>query len=67
MDTEVSIEDHVRAVLSSPAACRRVLRELEDRVARGDLVDARWRSVLTDLEHLRQPAGRPRERYLRRR
>ncbi|TPG13409.1 hypothetical protein EAH86_18960 [Pedococcus bigeumensis] len=63
----VSIEDHVRAVLNSPAACRRVLRELGDRAARGDLVDARWRSVLTDLEHLRQPAGRPRERYLWRR
>jgi hypothetical protein len=67
IDTEVSIEDHVRAVLNSPAASRRVLRELGDRAARGDLADARWRSVLTDLEHLRQPAGRPRERYLWRR
>jgi hypothetical protein len=67
IDTVVSIEDHVRAVLDSPAACRRVLRELGDRAAAGDLVDARWRSVLTDLEHLRQPAGRARERYLWRR
>jgi len=33
-----------------------VLRELVDRAARGDLDDARWRSVVTDLEHLRQPA-----------
>lgn len=61
--TEVSIEDQVRAVLESPAACRRVLRELGDRAARGDLTDGRWRSVLTDLEHLQQPVGRPRGPY----
>jgi len=61
-EKEVSIEDHVRAVLDSPAACRRVLREVWERAARGHLVDARWSSVLADLERLREPAGRSRDR-----
>ena len=64
IEPDVPIEDHVRAVLGSPAACRRVLRELGERAARGELVDGRWTSVLSDLEHLRQPQnqrlGRPR-------
>jgi len=55
---DVPIEDHVRAVLGSPAACRRVLRELGERAARGELLDGRWNSVLSDLEHLRQPHNR---------
>lgn len=63
IEPEVPIEDHVRAVLESPAACRRVLRELGERAARGEFLDGRWSSVLTDLERLRQPAGRPRDRY----
>lgn len=67
IETEVSIEDHVRAVLDSPAACRRVLRELRERAAKGDLDDSRWRSVLTDLAHLREPSRRPEERYMWRR
>ncbi len=67
VDRETSIEDHVRAVLGSPAASRRVLRELVDRAARGDLEESRWRRVLTELERLRQPAGWSRELYLRRR
>lgn len=64
---EVTIDDHVRAVLASPAACRRVLRELADRAARGDLDESRWRSVLTDLAHMRQPSGRAQEGYVWRR
>lgn len=60
----VSIEEHVDAVLASPAACRRVLRELVDRAARGDLDDTRWRSVVADLEHMRQSGDRyPRGSY----
>jgi endogenous inhibitor of DNA gyrase (YacG/DUF329 family) len=55
---DVPIEDHVRAVLGSPAACRRVLRELGERAARGELLDGRWTSVLSDLEHLPQPQNR---------
>lgn len=55
---DVLIEDHVRAVLGSPAACRPVLRELGERAARGELLDSRWTSVLSDLEHLRQPQNR---------
>lgn len=59
---DVPIEDHVRAVLGSPAACRRVLRELGERAARGELFDGRWTSVLSDLEHLRQPHNPTTER-----
>ena len=62
VETQVSIEAHVEAVLGSPGACRRVLRELGERAAHGQLGDARWGSVLTELQRLRQPAGRPRDR-----
>lgn len=51
----VSLEQHVRAVLDSPSACRRVLREIRDRGDRGDLVDAKWSSVADELARLRQP------------
>ncbi len=51
-------------MLASPAACRRVLRELVDRAARGDLDDRRWSSVMTDLEHMRHSDDRyPRGSY----
>jgi endogenous inhibitor of DNA gyrase (YacG/DUF329 family) len=64
VETEVSIEAHVEAVLDSPAACRRVLRELGERAAGGQLKHARWGSVLTELQRLRQPADRSRNRSL---
>lgn len=51
----VSIERHVSAVLDSPSACRRVLRELNDRSARGELMDAKWSSVADEIARLRRP------------
>lgn len=51
----VSIEQHVSAVLDSPSACRRVVRELNDRSARGELVDAKWSSVSDEIARLRRP------------
>ncbi|GAA4821190.1 hypothetical protein GCM10025786_31130 [Nocardioides caeni] len=51
----VSLEQHVRAVLDSPSACRRILREIHDRSARGELVNAKWSSVADELARLRQP------------
>ena len=50
---EVSIDDHVRAVLASPAACRRVLRDLRERQDAGELGDGRWRSVAEELQRTR--------------
>lgn len=55
----VTIQDHVAAVLDSPAACRRVLRELGERAAKGELMEARWSSVEAELERLRRPLRRP--------
>lgn len=49
----VSIEDHVQAVLDSPAACRRVLRDVRDRFEAGLLTDARWNSVQSEVERFR--------------
>lgn len=50
-----SLDEHVRAVLDSPSACRRVLRELTDRDTRGELDDARWTSVADELARIRRP------------
>ena len=50
------LDDQVRAVLDSPSACRRILRELSDRDARGALGDAKWCSVADDLARLRRPS-----------
>lgn len=52
---EVSIDEHVRAVLDSPAACRRVLREVRERAEAGLLEDARWTSVQSEVERFRTP------------
>ena len=51
-----SLDEHVRAVLESPSACRRILRELADRDTRGELHDAKWTSVADDLSRLRRPS-----------
>lgn len=48
------LDEHVRAVLASPSACRRVLRELADRESRQDLADAKWSSVADELARLRR-------------
>lgn len=53
VQAEVSIDDHVRAVLMSPAACRRVLRDLRERQDAGELDDSRWSSVAEELQRTR--------------
>lgn len=57
-----SLDEHVRAVLDSPSACPRVLRELTDRDTRGALDDAKWSSVADELTRLRRPSPRTRWR-----
>jgi hypothetical protein len=52
---DVSLDDHVFAVLASPAACRRVLRDLRERHDAGKLDDARWSPVANELERDRSP------------
>lgn len=47
---EVSLDEHVRAVLDSPAACRRVLRDVRERAEAGLLKDARWESLQSEVE-----------------
>lgn len=49
---EVSLDEHVRAVLDSPAATRRVLRDARERSEAGLLNDARWSSVQSEIERL---------------
>jgi len=58
-----SLDEHVHAVLDSPGACRRILRELADRDARGAFKEAKWSSVADELERLRRP--RPSTRWRR--
>lgn len=45
------------AVLASPAACRRILRQVAAWAAAGKLDDAKWDSVANDLVRLRRPPG----------
>lgn len=52
----VSLDEHVRAVLDSPAACRRVLREVHERAEAGLFRDARWNSVQSEIERLQAKA-----------
>ena len=54
----ISLDEHVRAVLDSPGACKRVLRAIADRDARGELADAKWSTVADELTRLRR-AGQP--------
>ena len=53
---EPSLDDHVRAVLDSPTACRNVLRRLAEMEATGTLGLAKWGSVEAELARLRRPA-----------
>lgn len=46
------IEEHVDAVLRSPAACRRVLREIGERADDGTLDDAKWGSLADEITRL---------------
>lgn len=59
---EVSLDEHVRAVLASPSACRRVLRTIADRDARLELRDAKWSSVAGEISRLQRAAQPPRWR-----
>ena len=57
-----TLDEHVRAVLDSPGACRRVLRALADRESRHEFADAKWSSVATELTRLRRAGQGPRWR-----
>lgn len=61
----VSLDEHVRAVLDSPSACRRVLRDIRERAEAGLLQEARWNSVQSEIERL-QPKPRLQVRWGRR-
>lgn len=54
-----SLDEHVRAVLTSPGACKRVLRALADRESRHELSDAKWSSVADELARLRRTGRGP--------
>lgn len=54
------LDEHVCAVLDSPSACRRILRELADRDNRQQLADAKWSSVADELARLRRAKHPPR-------
>lgn len=59
---DVSLDDHVQAVLASPAACRRIVRDLRERYDTGTLSDARWSPVAEELQRAR-PQRRPTIRW----
>lgn len=52
MEPTVPMEQHVGAVLQSPAACRRVLRQLGEWAGDGSLDDAKWSSVVDEITRL---------------
>lgn len=58
----ISLDEHVRAVLDSPGACKRVLRAIAGRDARRELANAKWSSVADELARLRRPTQPPRWR-----
>ena len=62
IEVEVSLDDHVKMVLESPAACRRILRDLRERHDAGELADARWTPVADELQRTR-PQARPALRW----
>ena len=62
VQVEVSLDEHLRAVLASPAACRRVIRDLRERYDAGTLSDARWSPVAEELQRTR-PHPRPTTRW----
>ena len=55
VEVPVTLDDHVAAVLESPAACRRIIRELRERSEAGKLADARWSTVDDELQRVRPP------------
>lgn len=59
---EADLDDCVRAVLESPGACRRIIRDIREGATNGRLSDARWSSVEAELQRVR-PAQRARLRW----
>lgn len=62
VQVDVSLDDHVQAVLASPAACRRIVRDLREKYDDGQLSDARWSPVAEELQRSR-PRPRPTVRW----
>ena len=54
---EISLDQHVVAVLESPAACRRVLRQVQEWEANGALNGAKWSGVAAEFVRLRRSAA----------
>jgi len=52
LEPTVPVEQRVDAVLRSPAACRRVLRQIGDRASDGTFDDAKWSSVADEIARL---------------
>ncbi len=52
LELTVPLEQHVDAVLRSPAACRRVLRQVGEWADDGTLDDAKWGSVADEITRL---------------
>ncbi|TWP33058.1 hypothetical protein FGL98_22500 [Leekyejoonella antrihumi] len=49
---KVSIDEHVAAVIASPTACARVLAEVAELRANGQLQEPRWARVKTAVDRL---------------
>lgn len=56
---KADVDEHVRAVLDSPTACRRVLRNVRERAEAGLLKGARWSSVHSAIERFQPRAVTP--------
>ena len=52
LDTTIATEQHVEAVLQSPTACRRVLRQIGEWAGDGTLQQAKWSSVADEMARL---------------
>jgi hypothetical protein len=60
---EATLEEHVRAVLASPSACKRVLWTIAELDTNQKLDDAKWGSVADEITRLRRSAQAPRWRH----
>jgi endogenous inhibitor of DNA gyrase (YacG/DUF329 family) len=58
-----NVEQQVEAVLRSPAACRRVLRQLGEWAADGTLADAKWGGLADELTRLKRQMFGDGDRY----
>lgn len=53
VQVDATLDDHVSAVLESPAACRRILRALRERSVSGTLTSGQWSAVEDELQRNR--------------